>query len=69
MLKFIEGCYEFSRASGYTFIVDSKGFLYITNDKNEWRQYSSFGAPSKGGLYIEYEGDYYLMHEEPCFYS
>ena len=69
MLKFIEGCYEFSRILGYTFITDNKGFLYIINDKNEWREYSSFGSPSKHGLYIEYEGEYYLMYEESCFYS
>ena len=70
MLKFIEGCYEFSHVLGYISIVDNKGFLYIIDNKNEWRWcHPSFGVPSKRGPYVEYEGEYYLMYEEPCFYA
>lgn len=69
MLNFIEGGYKFSCITGSSFIIDSKGFAYILDDKDEWRRHSSFGVPSKRGFYVEYEGECYLMHEEPCFYS
>ena len=69
MLDFIEGGYQFGCITGCSVIMDSKGFAYILDDKNGWRSYPSFGVPSKRGLYVEYEDEYYLMHEEPCFYS
>ena len=72
MLGFININYRLNPhfKSVYKFIYDKKGLPYLITDKLKWEViYLIGGVPYKHGMYMENNGTYYLMYEEPCFYK